>query len=427
MPPPGPTPDPYRPATPTPGQRGPRARAFELLEADDLPGAERAARGILRAAPQDPDMTALLGYILLRQKRWAEAEYFVRRTAQFTPEDPSCDANLVQVLTELNRAAEALPVAARRAARFPDDPDATLIHGLTLARLGRHAEALAVLNPALERWPDHDGLLLAVGSAHHSLASVDRAIPFLRRAVALRPDDIGLRQILAIALQYDPASTPAAIRQAHEQWGRLAHMRWPALAPTPLPDPDGPLRIGLLSPDLRGHAVACFLLALLAKPIPGIAFYGYNIATKEDAISARLRAGCAGWVHAVNPKVTAMAERIRADRIDVLIDLAGHTNVSPVAVFAMKPAPVQVSYIGYPSSVGLSTIDARLVDIITDPPGSEPHCIERLARIEAPFLCYTPLEELPPVEPPPCTLDPDGAVTFGTFGSCLKLTHALFQ
>lgn len=206
---------------------------------------------------------------------------------------------------------------------------------------------------------------------------------------------------------FDPAITRDQARAAAEKW---AARHYPQTPPAPaLRKRDGKLRVGFVSPDLRSHSVAWFLLPYLgARAKDKVALYAYSELANEDAISAKLKPGFDAWRTTIGQSADAIAARVREDGIDILVDLAGHTAGNRLDVFARRPAPVQASWLGYADPTGLAAIDWRLSDAICDP--------EPQVGPESPWLlphgihCYALPEGTP--EPVPSA---NPAPVFGSF------------
>ena len=184
------------------------------------------------------------------------------------------------------------------------------------------------------------------------------------------------------------------------------------------------LKIGYVSPDLRYHSVAYFIEPLLKEHDRRVVeIYCYADVVRPDAVTARLRGYADHWRATVGLSDDNLAERIRSDSIDILVDLAGHTARNRLPVFARKPAPVQVTWLGYPNTTGLDAIDYRLVDAITDPPGTADACAsETLVKLEGGFLSYAAPNDAPVPSVPPCVTT--GGVTFGSFNNPTKMSPA---
>ncbi|MFM7809324.1 MAG: hypothetical protein ACKPEA_15550, partial [Planctomycetota bacterium] len=184
-------------------------------------------------------------------------------------------------------------------------------------------------------------------------------------------------------------------------------------------DPERPIRIGLLSGDMRDHSVAFFTEPFMRHPAPGVAFEIFSTCAPgvQDDTSRRLRELASAWHDCGHMPHPAIDPLIRSRGIDILIELGGHSGEPRVLALIEKPAPVVMTAIGYPNTTGVPAIDWRVVDAITDPSGSEPFCTERLLRIDPCFLCYTPPTEAPSPEMP----DAGQAITFGSFNNASKI------
>lgn len=230
-------------------------------------------------------------------------------------------------------------------------------------------------------------------------------------------------------LNYDPAQSAAAIHAAHVAWAeRFAAPLYPEAASFPNdPRPDRPLRIGYVSGDLRRHPVALFVEPILrAHDRDGFQVYCYANSDETDDLNQHLRSLVPQWRDIAGLSDAALADQIRADAIDILVDLSGHTARNRLLVFARKPAPVQATMIGYVASTGLATMDYRLTDGICDPmEASDPFFTETLYRLPDGFNCYAPPKGLP--DPGPLPLAQAGHVTFGSFNNLDKASPAVLD
>jgi predicted O-linked N-acetylglucosamine transferase (SPINDLY family) len=177
---------------------------------------------------------------------------------------------------------------------------------------------------------------------------------------------------------------------------------------------------------LWDHSCAYFLRPILAAHDPSrLELICYTTSTSDDWMTGELRARADGWRSVAGKGEDALINSLRADGLDILIELSGHTGNGPLAALRRRAAPVQAMYLGYPNTTGLPTIDWRLVDAVTDPPGAEHFSTERLARIDGCFLCYSGLVDIPPTPPPPPP--PASPVTFGSFNSIRKIGPAVVR
>ena len=294
--------------------------------------------------------------------------------------------------------------------------------GTAWRRNGRLDGAERSLLRALTLDPDAADTLLNLGNAMSSLGRVEEAVAFYERILAQAPLHRAAISNLLFALNYADDLSAAGIGERHKALGgRLDEAAGRPPRP-PRREPGGRLRIGYVSPDLRTHSVAYFFEPLLrAHDRSNFEIFCYADLFAPDAVSERLAALADRWVPTLGLDDAALAARIAADGIDILVDLAGHSAHNRLGVFARRPAPLQATWLGYPNTTGLSAIDLRLVDEITDPfPEADALASERLIRLEGGFHCYDAPPDAPEITPPP--RDDRGFVTFGSFNNIAKLS-----
>jgi predicted O-linked N-acetylglucosamine transferase (SPINDLY family) len=346
-----------------------------------------------------------------------EAIAAYRAAIEADPRSFAAHLNLSSALGHAHRFAEALTAARAALALAPDSAVALLNEGSSLAALGEYddaaasfARALAAAPESLDAWRDLGGSLYRAGR-------VDEALRAFERGLALRPDHLSTLSTYLLALNYR-TEDPGELVAAHRRFDAAA-----ARAPVPRSARrPGRLRVAYVSPDFRRHSVAHFAAAAIERHDRGrIAIHCYYAGLVEDAWTARFRGWADEWVPAARLSDQALAERIAADGIDVLVDLAGHTGGNRLAAFAARPAPVQVTYLGYPTSTGLAAIDYRLSDRFIDPEDGVERGTERLLRLPTGHFCFRP-EQAPAVAPPPARAC--GRITFGSFNVLAKIGAA---
>ncbi len=257
---------------------------------------------------------------------------------------------------------------------------------------------------------------------------IDAAIEELRAACALNPSHLQAQSSHIMALLSSDRTTPEAIDAATREWGARFSLEHPASAPsTTLPGTGRPeqLRVGFISGDFRTHSVAHFFEPILnARDQNAFKYFLYSSSHAQDAVTQRLRANADAWRDVWQLTDDALIELIRSDGIDILVDLSGHTVYNRLAVFARRAAPVQISYLGYPSSTGLPTMDFRIADAHTDPPvpADAWHC-ERLLRLPDTQWCFRPFGT--PAVPGPLPARMVGFVTFCSFNNLTKASDIL--
>jgi len=288
---------------------------------------------------------------------------------------------------------------------------------------GHPARALELCARALALDPGHGPAMHIQALALQSCWRMDEALEVYRRLVQQQP---GLSQAFAgyLFLLVLLGEAPLAVRAAHCRWAELnaEPLRERGAGWANTRDPQRRLRIGYVSADFREHAAASFIEPILAAHDPAACeTYCYSSTENIDATTAQLRALAACWRDVRWQDDAALARMVRADAIDILVDLSGHTSGNRLGVFARKPAPVQIAYLGYPATTGMSAMDYRITDASVDPPGaSDGYYTEKLLRLPHSLWCYRPSASVP--EPGPLPALRSGRITFGSLNSMLKLT-----
>ncbi|HEY5291755.1 MAG TPA: peptide-binding protein [Burkholderiales bacterium] len=314
----------------------------------------------------------------------------------------------------------------RAVALAGDDPQLLANAAEASRRAGRFERALELSQRALALQPDHAASLHARVFALEACWRSDEALEACREAIALQPDFAKLRVSYMMMLNR-AAADPALVLEAHCLWGDRfcgAQQAGGVVHRNP-PQPQRRLRIGYVSADLCQHAVSHFVLPLLEHHDPAdFEVYCYSNAQASDDVTRRCEALAAHWRDIAYSTDQAADELIRADGIDILIDLSGHTAGNRLRLFARRPAPIQITYLGYPATTGLAQMDYRLTDACADPPGaSESHYRERLLRLPHCLWCFAPPRQMPEVSALPGARA--GHITFGSLNSMFKLTPAL--
>ncbi len=366
--------------------------------------------------PKDLECGAVLGMLLVSGGQVEQAVTQLSRTLAHHPNSAMAHNNLANALMQAGRLEESARHYERALALHPDHRQALL--GLAFCRTSLNQSDAALA--ASER-----GLLLEPGWTEmninhcHALAAADRledAIATMRQVLAQRPDDAELRGQYLFALNY--LSLPAA-EIADEHRAVALGAKGTPQPPELDRDPDRPLRIGVLSGDLKTHSVAFFADAPLSRMPDGwtLTVFSLSAGGKKDAMTDRFRELADEWVDAAPLSAASLDKAIRDRRIDVLVELGGHTSGGRMQALDRKPAPVVVSAIGYPNTTGHPSVDWRVVDSITDPPGTDALCTERLLRLDPCFLCYRP----PEGTAEPAMPAPDAPITFGSFNLTSKV------
>ena len=251
----------------------------------------------------------------------------------------------------------------------------------------------------------------------------DERIRSLQEAIEWNENLEQARENLLFNYNYSSRYSPKEISKAHEEAGRRLSGRIsiPHTTPANDPDPDRPLRVGYLSSDFRDHPVASFILPVLQNhDSENVSYYLYYNHQNEDDITALARQGCEKYLQTKSLSDQELSAQIMRDKIDILVDLNGLSDGNRMSLLARRSAPIQVSWIGYPNTTGLETVDYRIVDEITDPrPGAQDLCVEELLYLPRVFSVFQSLTRMPPVKP--VSLVGSGLITFGSFNNLVKL------
>ncbi|GFO68497.1 hypothetical protein GMLC_20760 [Geomonas limicola] len=374
----------------------------------------------VRLRPQWWEARARLGHALARLGRMGEAADELKQAVALNPDDPGLQNNLALALNALGQGEEAY-ARFREALRLaPDYPEAHNNLAILLERYGHGSEAIASCRSALALRPDYPEAHLNLGNVLKAQGRHQEALEHYREAVRLKPDFLEARQALLFALCYPAGISQQQIFREHRDFARTLPEATREHANCP--DPERRLNIGYLSPDFRAHAVARFIEPVLRHHDPDLfRVTCYGNLDAPDQVTVHL-AGLAGrYVSIAGLTDQEALETIKGDGIDILVELSGHSAGNRLPLMALKPAPVQVSWLGYPETTGLDAIDYRISDAVCDPPGTtEPFHSEELIRLPGLFTCFAPPVEAPPVGELPARSR--GVVTFGSFNNPAKLT-----
>lgn len=386
-----------------------------------LSGEPAAARTCLETAltldPALPEIHALLGRVWQDLGDSSAAEQAYRQARKAAPELVSAHLDLGNLLLLSGRVAEAVIVFEESVATCPESADLHVSLGNALRSAGRTDAAVPSFVQALALAPQHPAALNSLANARLDQGRPVEAVAGFRAAMVAAPGEPSYLSNLILALHYEEAPAPS-LREAFATWNQRFP---PSAAPLPRTHPrvtPTRLRVGLIGPDFRDHPVGRFLVGLFAHARTcGLDLFIYSDVLREDPLTLRLRAGAAIWRPIAGQSDETVSRQIASDRLDVLVDLALHTSGNRLPLFARRPAPAQVSYLGYAGGTGVHAIPYRITDSVLDPPGAAPSLYpEKRVRLESPYWCYTPPDVLP------LPLHGSGAPTFGCLGNPCKVS-----
>ena len=374
-----------------------RKRAMAAMQRGDWEAALAAYGEVLAIDPDDCDALMMSGIARGQTGDLAEAARLLERVAVLAPALPAVHINISKLALETGDCKRAEDAARQALALSPDLPLAIENLVVALKRQGRWEDADAEIKNGLARCPGASNLLMLLGEFRQRTGDIAAAIDAFRQA---EPSPANLSSLVA-AHNYAEIGLTSEIFAVHRAWGRRFEPSLASVLPPPPAPREGRLKIGYLSPDLRDHSVAFFIEPVLQAHSAAVEVYCYSTAPRPDVVTTRLRALVAHWRDVASLSEQALARQIREDGVDVLVDLAGHTLNNRLTLFAMRVAPVQATWIGYPNTTGLAAMDFRLTDAICDPPGEDAVHSERLVRLPHGFLCYRPPVEAPRPQSPP--------------------------
>lgn len=424
-----------RPAVSLPGRPIDAARRQDAKKQFQL-GNAQAAQGRMSQAvihyeqalsvlPDYVEAASNLGNALVALELYDQAIPRFEQALLVRP-DAQVHFNLAIVYERLGQVGSAIVHHEHALALRPDYAEAMNNLG-TLTRHSRGLmQAIAHFERALELKPDLYEAHNNLGLALQDRGDITQAIRHFDRALALRPDFVAAHSNKLFALNYAADLTPETVFEAHREFG----VRWGEFGSSagkkgecarvlPL---TGKLRIGYVSSDFRQHSVAHFIEPVLAHHDHArFDIVCYANALEEDAVTARLKDMADVWRPIARLGDEQAAQLIQCDEIDILVDLTGHTMNNRLLMFARRPSPVQVTWVGYPNTTGLDAMDYRITDALADPVGmTEQLHTETLVRLPDCFSVYQPPVDAPAVSVLPALAR--GQVTFGSFNKLAKIT-----
>ena len=318
--------------------------------------------------------------------------------------------------------AEALALLETEWAGAPEPARARYVLALALAGCARWTEAVAHLEALVAAHPEQAEVHVQLANGYNQLGRAADAVREYRATWRLAPGYTDALTSVLGTLNAVPDVAPEAVLEAHCEWAAaVAAPLYPSAPRFTNSRASGRrLRVGYVSPDLRRHPVGAMFAPVLERHDPARleAFCYYNY-PRGDAMTERMRRAAHHWRDVAGLDDAAVADAVRADGIDILVDLVGHTKYTRMLVFARRPAPVQVSWLGYFNTTGLATMDYFVTDPVSSPGGQERYFVEALVRLPATRFCFEPPEYMPEVAPLPAQRS--GTVTFGCLNNLVKL------
>lgn len=403
--------------------------ATTLQDQGELDEAIACYRQALAGKPDYAEAYNNLGNALASQSRLHEAVACYDRAIELRPDWAAIPYNLGNAFRAIGRLADAVACYRRAIERKPDYAEAYNNLGNAFQDQAKIDDAIACYRRALALRPDHAEAHNNLGNAFRLRGDPDEAVACYRRALELKPDCAEAHSNLLYGLSFFPGYDAETIWQEHRRWSR----QWAEpLAGAVQPhgndrSPGRRLRVGYVSPDFRSHAESFFTVPLFsAHDRDNFEIFCYADVLSPDGITERLRSCADVWRSIAGLADEQVAEWIRRDKIDILVDLTMHMARNRLLVFARKPAPVQACWLAYQGTTGLPTMDYRLTDGHVDPPGLFDRCYaEESLRLPDSFGCYDPLATAPAVNDLPAR--DSGTITFGSFNNFCKVNPEVLR
>jgi predicted O-linked N-acetylglucosamine transferase (SPINDLY family) len=364
-----------------------------------------------------------LGSALLAQWKTEEAATYIQQALALSPSFAEAHHNLGIVLQRKGHLSEAVAQYRHALALKPDFAEVRISLGDYLKDVGKLDEAVVCYREAVTLNPNMVGAYNNLGNALRDQGKLDEAIACYRQALAINPHHAGVHSNIVLVMSYNPTTTVETIATSQREWND-----WHARSLTSqlrTHDNDRTLerclRVGYVSADFRGHPIAFYIEPLFAAHDPAqVEVFCYSNSGLSDERTQRLKEFSNGWRSIAGITDDDVADLIRADGIDILVDLSNHTAGNRLLVFARKPAPVQVAYGGSAMTTGLTTMDYRLTDRFLSPPDTLEWSSEELIRLPRISFCCRPPANAPEIVPLPALAN--GYVTFGCFNNLVKVT-----
>jgi predicted O-linked N-acetylglucosamine transferase (SPINDLY family) len=403
-------------------------RVAALYELGRFKDAETAAKAAIEVHPNAAALHVNMGNVLLHSGKARPAVKSYRKALECDPSCAEAHLSLATLFGETNHLGEALAYIEHDIA--VKGKSAQRLASLALAQKikGDLAAAETTCQQVLEMQPDNISALITLAGCLSARGDHRGAIRLHQQAIASQPQMPAVFSNIAFDSTYLPEISAQEVFDYHREWARrfeepAADSAFSHERPAPI---DRPLRIGYVSGDFGRHPVG-FLLRDVIRHHGREHFYVhcYSMMRRSDEITAAIRESAASWVDALMLSDDELAEQIKRDRIDILVDLSGHTAYNRMPSFARKPAPVQATWIGYFHSTGLTSVDYFITDPYTSPQGCRQLFSETPVWLPHTRFCYSPPDYVPEVAPPPVLTQ--GRITFGSFNRIEKLAEPVIK
>jgi protein O-GlcNAc transferase len=405
------------------------SHASRLYRSGNLQQAKEIYQQIVRFDACNHEALNALGRIMLETGDHVAALQLVNQAVTCNPGFAEAHFTLGNVLRVHKRFEAAIAGYLRAIEIDPAHAEAYNYLGNSYFALGEVDKAFDSYQRALELRPDYAEAHNNMGNVLNLKCDIDAALMSYHKALSLRPELSKVHSNILFSMNYLPRFSAKDIYEESRRWDEQHGSNPSGLCTRTVTDVriDRRLRVGYLSPDFYTHPVSFFCEPLFAAHDRDLVeVYCYSDVAVADLVTRRLKSLADSWCNTSAMPDEILIEQIRNDQIDLLVDLCGHTSMNRLALFARKPAPIQITWLGYPATTGLQSMDYRLTDAVADPEGEADIChSEKLFRLPDGFLCYAPLRSAPKVSSLP--FSDNGFITFGSFNNLPKLTSEVLQ
>ena len=348
------------------------------------------------------------------------------RRLSLTPNQKEIVSRLARGLMSLGKMTEAGQVYRRYLSEHPGDHELLTNLGNVCELEGALSEAEKYYRQALDVRQGHSLILQNLANVLSAQGRIAEAIDIYRRSFDADPENAVARSNYLLNLHYEPGYSARFVCEEHVNRMKDACSTEGVRRFDTVIDAGRPIRVGFVSPDMRTHSVAYFLEPLLeAIDRQQYPTYCYADVSRSDEVTQNLRELACSWCDISGKNIAGICGQIRRDNIDILIDLAGHTSSRNMEIFSARPAPVQITWLGYPDTTGLECMDYRFTDEVADPIGSSMSGTEELVRLDGGFLCYKAPSVAPDISILPAKKN--GFVTFGSFNNLAKINDHVLE
>eukprot|EP01127_Copromyxa_protea_P022173 TRINITY_DN7846_c0_g1_i1.p1 TRINITY_DN7846_c0_g1~~TRINITY_DN7846_c0_g1_i1.p1 ORF type:complete len:674 (+),score=75.64 TRINITY_DN7846_c0_g1_i1:115-2022(+) len=373
-----------------------------------------------------PDAYYNLGCVYMETEQPDRAILYYEKAIHYFPKFLNAMNNLATIHKEKGNFDTAVELYQRALAIDPAFPLANNNLAVIYSMQGRVMDAFKCLQRALQSDPNYASAHNMMGTVCRDEGNSEKAILHFDKAYSLDPKLRGASHNKLLVMNDLPQLDNETIYRAHLDWGNSFSRSYDKLQLNPSRDPQKRLRIGYVSSDLFTHSVSYFAEVFFSHNDPDqVQVFVYYTGGTIDHTTERLKGYNCIWRDLYYKDSLEAAYNIKEDQIDILVDLSGHSGANRLDIFAHKPAPIQISWVGYPNTTGLPEMDYRITDANADPIDTTQKFTEELLRLPGSFLCYTPPLGPPPVSQSPCVQN--GYVTFGSFNNFAKINTVVLE